>query len=526
MIINAKTMKKIFIACLMAGALTSCLDDEGNYTYTELNEIKIEGLEDTYKVLNKIDHIVIEPQVTGTILGDDDSQYEYEWHICADGLYHSNHKVISHEKNLDYLADFDLSKQDANYNLYLTVTDKTTGLKAQASASIKPSTSYSKGFIVLGDDESTGDIGLDMIVMPPGRDTTLVSNVIDNSETHWKGADRLLYSGMHYRKQQLWMCCDDGSYSMDLQSLAPVAELNDMALIDTEFKHNMPMKVKDFFPHQGLGGNARNANYTGYMTEDMVVYALTIPSTYFTTPCNRTSSTSEKLFKFYPMVFSMGAYSSAYNTFMMLYNTDEQRFMRITMSGIAASYCSTLADLPTDIFYWNQANYDKPRKIVWGGNSVNGSYGSSYALMKNDDGEFFLYKFQAGSSSAVKQGCYDIDLSVAEHLADASHYAVSGTNSILIYSYGSTLYLYDYAAKTLFKRDMGAEITYLDLEAASTGSRTAFMIATYSSSEKGTIRKLDVGTDPNVLEVKDREREVWKTNLRVKDIEWKRNYGS
>ncbi|MGM9714666.1 MAG: PKD-like family lipoprotein, partial [Prevotella sp.] len=372
-------MKKIFIACLMAGALTSCLDDEGNYTYTELNEIKIEGLEDTYKVLNKIDHIVIEPQVTGTILGDDDSQYEYEWHICADGLYHSNHKVISHEKNLDYLADFDLSKQDANYNLYLTVTDKTTGLKAQASASIKPSTSYSKGFIVLGDDESTGDIGLDMIVMPPGRDTTLVSNVIDNSETHWKGADRLLYSGMHYRKQQLWMCCDDGSYSMDLQSLAPVAELNDMALIDTEFKHNMPMKVKDFFPHQGLGGNARNANYTGYMTEDMVVYAMTISATYFTTPCNRTSSTSEKLFKFYPMVFSMGAYSSAYNTFMMLYNTDEQRFMRITMSGIAASYCSTLADLPTDIFYWNQANYDKPRKIVWGGNSVNGSYGSSYA---------------------------------------------------------------------------------------------------------------------------------------------------
>ena len=73
---------------------------------------------------------------------------------------------------------------------------------------------------------------------------------------------------------------------------------------------------------------------------------------------------------------------------------------------------------------------------------------------------------------------------------------------------------------------MGAEITYLDLEAASTGSRTAFMIATYSDSEKGIIRKLDVGTDPNVLEVKDREKEVWKTNLRVKDIEWKKAYGS
>ena len=38
-------MKKIFITCLIAGVLTSCLDDKGNYTYTELNEVKIEGLE-------------------------------------------------------------------------------------------------------------------------------------------------------------------------------------------------------------------------------------------------------------------------------------------------------------------------------------------------------------------------------------------------------------------------------------------------------------------------------------------------
>ena len=182
MIIKAKTMKKIFITCLIAGVLTSCLDDKGNYTYTELNEVKIEGLESTYRVLNKIDHIVIEPKITGSILGDDDSQYEYEWHICADGLYHTNHKVIGHEKNLDYLADFDLSKQDVNYNLYLTVTDKSTGIKTQASASVKPSTSYSKGFVVLGEDASTGEIGLDMIVMPPGRDTTLVANVFDNSD--------------------------------------------------------------------------------------------------------------------------------------------------------------------------------------------------------------------------------------------------------------------------------------------------------------------------------------------------------
>ena len=59
---------------------------------------------------------------------------------------------------------------------------------------------------------------------------------------------------------------------------------------------------------------------------------------------------------------------------------------------------------------------------------------------------------------------------------------------------------------------------------ASASSRTSFVVATYSDSEKGIVRKLDVGSDVNTLEIKDREKEVWHTRLRVKDVEWKRAY--
>ena len=89
--------------------------------------------------------------------------------------------------------------------------------------------------------------------------------------------------------------------------------------------------------------------------------------------------------------------------------------------------------------------------------------------------------------------------------------------------YGSTLYMYNYTYGTCEAFDMGAEITCIEPEFNSKQSRTSFMIATYNDSEKGTVRKLDVGTNPNVLEIIERPREVWKTRLRVKDIEWKTN---
>ena len=63
-------MKKIFILLTIAFGFISCVEDEGNYSYTELNEITIEGLEESYNVLQKLDTIKIQPKITSTILGD------------------------------------------------------------------------------------------------------------------------------------------------------------------------------------------------------------------------------------------------------------------------------------------------------------------------------------------------------------------------------------------------------------------------------------------------------------------------
>lgn len=512
-------MKKLLILLSIVFGCISCVEDEGNYTYTELNKVTIEGLEESYSVLDKLDTIEIQPKITGSVLGDNLEHYEFQWHI-HEGITEHIHTIIGNEKDLYYPVNIGIG----NYTLYLTVLDKTTGIKTITGSPLKVTTPTSKGFLILGDDLEEGIMGLDMVIMPAGRDTSVIENAYDNSETRFKGADRILYQGMRYNDtQSLWMCTDDGSFRMNnTEDISIISELNDFGMIEisNDYGHKKPMRIKDVFPRQTTTN--RSGMYRGYLTEDVAVLNMIITAEYFGQPCNRTSATSEKLFQIYPLAFVMGVYSSAYN-YVFLYNKDEECFMKINTS-FNASHCTALSDYASDPFPWNQEGTG--RTIVWGGNSVNGSYGSSFAIMKDGDGNHFLYKFRAYGSRGTKEGYYEIDMSVAENFAEASHYMVSGTNSLLLYAHGSTLYMYDYAYKTLLKRDMGAEITYLDLEYSSTGSRTAFIVATYSDTEKGIVRKLDVGTDVNTMEIIDRPNEVWKTRLRVKDVEWKRAYGS
>ena len=81
--------------------------------------------------------------------------------------------------------------------------------------------------------------------------------------------------------------------------------------------------------------------------------------------------------------------------------------------------------------------------------------------------------------------------------------------------------MYDYSRQQITVRDFGAEITYLETDYVSNLRKDEFLMATYDPAEKGIIRKLEVGADPNVTEIIDRPAEVWKTRLKVKDMEWK-----
>ena len=102
----------------MAVGFSSCVKDEGNYTYTEVNEITIEGLEESYYALQGVDVLEIQPKITSTLLGENLDNYEFQWHLHQ-GLAEHKHTLIykGKEKDLTYKVDAPLG----DYTLYFTV---------------------------------------------------------------------------------------------------------------------------------------------------------------------------------------------------------------------------------------------------------------------------------------------------------------------------------------------------------------------------------------------------------------------
>ena len=59
-------MRTLYIICffLLTGGIVGCYEDKGNYTYTELLEIKVDSVKQFYpNYLSLIDTLYIEPKV-------------------------------------------------------------------------------------------------------------------------------------------------------------------------------------------------------------------------------------------------------------------------------------------------------------------------------------------------------------------------------------------------------------------------------------------------------------------------------
>ncbi|MDD4618954.1 MAG: hypothetical protein PHO51_07355, partial [Bacteroidales bacterium] len=53
----------VFVVLMLT---VSCISDLGNYTYSDINEIKISGINDEYNVNMGIENLKISPQITMT----------------------------------------------------------------------------------------------------------------------------------------------------------------------------------------------------------------------------------------------------------------------------------------------------------------------------------------------------------------------------------------------------------------------------------------------------------------------------
>ena len=125
------------MSVLLAAGMFSCDNDSGNYDYSNLNTITINGIpEDTVYIVDQNDTLRIGGISFSFALNENDN-LEYEWVL--------NRKLISTERECRALV----TEVPGDYSGYLCVTDLSNNLKYYQEFDVRVATTYSNGLYVL-----------------------------------------------------------------------------------------------------------------------------------------------------------------------------------------------------------------------------------------------------------------------------------------------------------------------------------------------------------------------------------------
>lgn len=145
-------MKTKYLFVMIIGfllGLYGCYEDKGNYDYTAIFSVEVEGLEESYLKYAFIDSLNIDPVITPV-----DAEYDCFWGYYPVGLVEKPQlDTICHTRELHYRVDLNAGE----YMLVFGAREKETGISRFASAPLAVETSLTTGWYVLKDREGYTD---------------------------------------------------------------------------------------------------------------------------------------------------------------------------------------------------------------------------------------------------------------------------------------------------------------------------------------------------------------------------------
>ena len=513
-------MKKICIMLAVVSLLVqSCTEDKGNYDYVAINEVSFGGINDEYTVMTNSTILDIHPEVTMSEgVSPDDARFQYEWVCVAPG---GDRYTIATTRNISTVV----SLPTGSYTLYLKVKDTQTDLQWMTYTHLTVGTIFTRGILLMGEDEQ-GNADAQMISM--GTDTTVVRDILKNSGLPpLKGPIAFLHTGAPYSSSydvavKVWVMTETGSYWLDRESMLGTTDNRVSKIIYTTAVPKNDLSVIGIAPQViNIKGNVGSNFYRAIMTGNGLIFTTSMGTNKdnYLDPVNRLSSTSTDFIPSFPFMF----YPLKNYYGLVWYDTVNNRFLRATNS----STCSyELVDNPGEPFPWNQGSTG--RRLIYGENTYNKdggkSYGNSFALMKDQQGNFFIYKMYAYGSKPEKIGAYQVNLSKATGFDRATMYAFSSLRTVLFYVADNTLYAYDYdpGNERIYTLDVGGgDITMVKFDTQIDPDANALYVATYDSDTKGKLVRYVVNTNPNTVTIKADAKNTWSGLTKVKNFSWR-----
>lgn len=440
-------MKKIYMMlALMAGLFSSCFDDDGNYKYTNVEDITIEGISESY-INNSYNGEVLEidPVITSNYT---DLQYEWwMWNLDKEGQGSGNlhtgteSELISTEKKLSYPVECPIGR----YQIMLKVISSSNGYFNTATTVFDAQTLFTRGFYILNEN-SEGNTELDLY----DRDGTMRDDLLaETGNGAMKGKPRML-GALPSHSQVL----EDNSYKL-FHSLCVTTEDNQIAYFNVE---NME-KVHDAtdivtggldageIPYASFTFNMSNflitsgGSYTGYIPEMMPSSgAISIPASGRKGGSRFVICDNENLVVYWSNEESRIDCVDGVQ-FGDLYAYDENGFSTEGMECLACG--SSFTD------------------------------GKGYFLLKDGEGKQFIYEVSMPSiTGGNPRTTLKKEISDGSKLASATTYAFnSRTTNLLYFASGNQVYTYILPSHTenpnpLTLEGIGADetITYLSYQ--------------------------------------------------------------
>ncbi|MDU1890877.1 MAG: PKD-like family lipoprotein [Dysgonomonas sp.] len=471
-----------FAAMLLA--LPSCNDDKGNYSYEDLNEVSIEGINSTYTV-EVGDQLKITPDLTFSI-SDKNGSFSYEWYVLTEDGSKKKQTMVSSERNLSLPVEGLIGKP-GSYDMVYNITDNDTGVKYIKELKITvQSYRFAVGYMLLTEKpENKYDIDMlavfnnqiflqSDILSSTGSELPIegnplgVATFLDNyAPSPYETTARLRFSAYILSdKRTDRVKAEDFSYKEKYN-------LKETCIASRELFPNGVIAEKLISTGNNRAYMYANQNWYCYSSQG-VIYL-------FDTPINSFSYGSSEFFKTSPYIFATPSNGA------ILYDLDKERFILQKypiLQNEAANpnnvLCShILTDNPTDKFQFNNPDYE----LIYMGNKT---ALAGFAIVNNkttNKAELLEFALTGLNSTVIKSSRTIFGDEATQALKEAKHFAYQ-SNAARPYLYFATE---DKVYRTLTTSMVTTDVTSSVLTPGYKISKMKYMVYATATSKRGTI---------------------------------------
>ncbi|MBD0824898.1 PKD-like family lipoprotein [Aestuariibaculum marinum] len=412
-------------------ALFSCMEDEGNYDYREINEVAITGLEENYQYL-QLDYFDIVPELSFT-QGEQSNKFSYKWEALQRSQGTGGDRVffISSEKNLTERVTLN----PGAYDIYYTVKNLETNVETQYTCGLDVVTAVYEGWVMLTDNNSGPR--LDMLSKLNDEYTPLY-DVLEGSGLELTGEPGFVYTGPIVRGFYGIYVSTSGNGTVKLEPNN--FSWNESYNIANEFVTNQPIDLEV----DALGSSN---SLWAYTIKDGNIYHYYGPwNKYYGVRVNHVNN---EFFEASPWIVVERVWNYA-----VFYDNTNKRFVRNDqLYGM-----TTVMPNPPESSRKFDYTTGKDLKFMVSNNFGNTWNGTVFAVLNDpSDNKDYLAVFVNWNGQQRHYG--EI---VAPDFDKATSYAVSPNYGYLFYAVGSKVYQYDFTTQqTKTMIDKGSELISL-----------------------------------------------------------------